>query len=146
MEEKFEEISLLVLNFHLSSSPSFPKSYWTLLVSSTWEQQQKAAPHPRPLFFWSTEWAAGSWSWGPQHCGFQRLTRWLCKQIPWVTGAEVRADNEDGGVTAKLEHFLRTETGNREAKHLTWCLRKAKKWGYWYQTVCLSGGPQETRV
>ena len=45
MEERFEKISLLVLNFHLSSSSSFPKSYWTLLVSSTWEQQQKAASH-----------------------------------------------------------------------------------------------------
>ena len=92
MEEKFEKISLLVLNFHLSSSSSFPKSYWTLLVSSTWEQQQKAAPH----FSFGSEWAAGSWSWGHQHRGFQRLTRWLRKQIPWVTWAEVRADNEDG--------------------------------------------------
>lgn len=63
---------------------------------------------------------------GCPHRGFQRPARWLHKQIPWVAGAEVRTDNEDGGVGAKLEYFVKTGMGNREAKHLSWCLRKAK--------------------
>lgn len=38
----------------------------------------------------------------------------------------MRTDNEDGGVRVRLEHLLKTGTGNGEAKHLTWCFEKLR--------------------